>query len=145
MTGMPAWDHRLSDDQIWSVVAFLPAMAMMQPLEYAALKVPDGGGHSPEPAASTPDPQRGKAAIHQYACATCHVIPGIAATPAPVGPPLEGMARRAFIGGVLPNTPANMRRWLLDPRAIAPRTAMPALGLTERHAADIAAYLATLD
>jgi cytochrome c2 len=73
------------------------------------------------------------------------VIPGIAATPAPVGPPLEGMARRGFIGGVLPNTPANMQRWLLDPRAIDPRTAMPPLGLTQRDAADIAAYLATLD
>lgn len=144
MTGMPAWQYRLSDDQIWSVVAFLPAMAMMQPLEYAALKTSEARAHSAE-RASTPDARRGKAAIHQYACHTCHVIPGIAATPAPVGPPLEGMARRAFIGGVLPNTAANMQRWLLNPQEVDPRTAMPALGLTQRDAADIAAYLATLE
>ena len=145
MTGMPAWEYRLTDDQIWSVVAFLPAMAMMQPLEYAALKTPEAQVQATESAAPTPSARRGKAAIHQYACATCHVIPGIPATAAPVGPPLDGMARRAFIGGVVPNTFANMQRWLLDPPAVAPRTAMPALGLTERDAADIAAYLATLD
>jgi mono/diheme cytochrome c family protein len=145
MTGMPAWEYRLSDDQIWSVVAFLPVMARMQPLEYAGLKVPEAHGRPDGSAGPTPDPQRGKSAIHQYACATCHVIPGIAATPAPVGPPLDGMARRAFIGGVLPNTADNMQRWLLDPQQVAPRTAMPALGLTERDAADIAAFLATLD
>jgi mono/diheme cytochrome c family protein len=145
MTGMPAWEYRLSDDQIWSVVAFLPAMAHMQPVEYAALTGDDTRPSPVAAAALPPDPRRGKSALHQYACATCHVIPGIAATPAPVGPPLAGIARRAFIGGILPNTSSNMQRWLLDPQRIDPRTAMPALGLSERDAADIAAYLATLD
>ncbi|HEX2197521.1 MAG TPA: cytochrome c, partial [Burkholderiales bacterium] len=37
MTGMPAWKYRLSDAQIWSVVAFLPAMARLTPEQYAKL------------------------------------------------------------------------------------------------------------
>jgi mono/diheme cytochrome c family protein len=146
MTGMPAWEFRLSDVQIWSVVAFLPAMAHMTPLEYASLEAPKEDGYSEQAAlAAKPDAERGKSALHQYACSTCHVIPGIPATPAPVGPPLAGIARRAFIAGVLPNTPANMQRWLREPQKIDPRTAMPDLGLSERDAADVAAYLATLD
>ena len=62
-----------------------------------------------------------------------------------VGPPLDGMGKRAVIAGVLPNSRENMVRFLLQPRQIDPDTAMPALGLSEQDARDIAAFLATLD
>jgi cytochrome c1 len=58
-----------------------------------------------------------------------------------VGPPLTGFARRSFIAGRLPNTPENLVAWVRDPPAIDPATAMPALGLDERAARDVAAYL----
>jgi cytochrome c2 len=45
---------------------------------------------------------------------------------------------------VLPNSPENMARWLREPQRYAPLTAMPDLGVTERDARDMAAYLATL-
>jgi cytochrome c1 len=45
---------------------------------------------------------------------------------------------------MLPNTPENLVRWLRDPQKLNPRTAMPDLGVTERDAQDIAAYLYTL-
>jgi cytochrome c1 len=45
---------------------------------------------------------------------------------------------------VLPNTPADMERWLRNPPAVDPRTAMPDMGVTEQDARDIAAYLYTL-
>jgi cytochrome c len=61
-----------------------------------------------------------------------------------VGPPLAGIASRAYIGGVAPNTPENMVRWLMDPPALAPRTAMPNLGVAPSDARDMAAYLYTL-
>jgi cytochrome c1 len=61
-----------------------------------------------------------------------------------VGPPLKGIASRVMLGGVLPNSPANMVLWLRAPQQVAPLTAMPDLGVTERDARDIAAYLATL-
>jgi cytochrome c1 len=49
-----------------------------------------------------------------------------------------------MLGGVLPNTPENMARWIRAPQEVAPLTAMPNLGVTQRDARDIAAYLATL-
>ena len=91
-----------------------------------------------------PDAERGKTAIHQYACVTCHAIPGIVGSNAPVGPPLAGIGTRAVIAGVLPNTGDAMIRWLRSPQSIRPQGAMPNLGVTEQDAADIAAYLATL-
>jgi hypothetical protein len=57
---------------------------------------------------------------------------------------LWGIADRAYIGGVLPNTEADMVRWLRDPPGVDPRTAMPDMAVTERAARDIAAYLFTL-
>jgi cytochrome c1 len=61
-----------------------------------------------------------------------------------VGPPLTSWSRRTFIAGEVPNTPDNLVRWLRNPRAIEPGTAMPALGLDDRQARDVAAYLYTL-
>lgn len=91
------------------------------------------------------DPRRGQEAMARHGCVACHVIPGIAGPDSNVGPPLTRMARRAYIGGVVPNQPTDMVRWLMDPPRIDPRTAMPNLGISEAEARDIAAYLYTLD
>lgn len=87
------------------------------------------------------DVDRGRAAVQRYGCAACHSIPGVASYGANVGPPLSEMAARAYVAGVLPHTPANLVRWLRDPPAVDPLTAMPNLGLSEAEAADVAAYL----
>ena len=89
-------------------------------------------------------PARGAGLIAAHGCVSCHAIPGVRGPWSAVGPPLDGMARRSYVGGVLPNTPENLVRWLRDPPAIDPRTAMPDVGLTQSEAADIAAYLLTL-
>ena len=143
MTGMPAWKYRMSDDEIWAVVAFLPAMARMTPAQFAQLKTPPPERETPS-SHEKPSAERGQRAIDQYACVTCHKIPGIVGPNAPVGPPLEGVASRVMLGGVLPNSPENMALWLRDPQAFAPLSAMPKLGLSERDARDIAAFLGTL-
>lgn len=49
-----------------------------------------------------------------------------------------------YIGGVVTNTPANMVSWIRNPRALAPKTAMPNLGVGYDDAVDIASYLYTL-
>jgi mono/diheme cytochrome c family protein len=127
------------------------AAALRPPPAAAVNAAFDGYGAVPRLygyAASPPvlgDPRRGARAIPQYGCTTCHSIPGILGRPVKVGPPLRGVARRNYLGGVLPNTPDAMVRWLLDPQAADPDSAMPALGLTPADAADIAAYLYTLD
>jgi cytochrome c1 len=48
------------------------------------------------------------------------------------------------LAGVLTNTPEHMIEWLRNPQWISPLSAMPDLGVTERDARDIAAYLSTL-
>ena len=90
------------------------------------------------------DAERGRIAIQQYGCVACHAVPGVRNPGGNVGPPLAGLAKRGYIGGVLPNTPDELVRWLLDPPGIDPRTAMPNVGLNEADAKDIAAYLYTL-
>jgi cytochrome c2 len=91
------------------------------------------------------DARRGRKAIQQYACVTCHAIPGVVGSQAPVGPPLAHVAARSFIAGVLPNNAENMELWLIAPQDVKPGTAMPDLDMTPRDAKDIAAYLATLN
>jgi cytochrome c2 len=89
-------------------------------------------------------PARGKDVIRRYGCEACHSIPGIAGARGQVGPPLDAIGGRAYLAGSLPNTPANLIRWIRDPQGIAPGTAMPEMGVTEQDGKDIAAYLYTL-
>jgi cytochrome c1 len=55
------------------------------------------------------------------------------------------MASRAYVAGMLPNTPDNMREWIMHPQRIKPKNAMPEVGLSESDARDITAYLYTLE
>lgn len=86
----------------------------------------------------------GKELIVKYRCGACHTIPGIYDANGMVGPPLLWFARRTYVGGELPNNPPNLVRWLKDPKAVEPGTAMPDLGLSDQDARDVAAYLYTL-
>jgi mono/diheme cytochrome c family protein len=143
MTGMPAWQYRLTDDEMWDVVAFVKKLPSFSPAQYAALKpMPTAPANDQNDPA---DAQRGKKALEQYACVTCHEIPWVVGSNSPVGPPLAHIAKRTFIAGVLPNNTENMTRWLIAPQEVKPGTAMPDLHLRVRDAKDIAAYLATLD
>lgn len=87
---------------------------------------------------------QGKALIQSKGCGACHVIPGIPDAKGLVGPPLYFFSRRTMIAGELPNTADNLVRWIKDPKAVEPGTAMPDLGLTDQQARDVAAYLYTL-
>jgi len=90
------------------------------------------------------DPRVGKQAIESLGCGGCHTIEGIRDATGTVGPPLNGIAQRTYIAGVLTNTPTNMTRWIFDPQAVDSLTAMPKLNVTQKQARDIAAYLYTL-
>ena len=90
------------------------------------------------------DPGRGPAIMRKYGCQSCHTIPGVVGAVGLVGPPLTGIASRSYIAGVLPNAPENMLRWIRDPKAVDPLTAMPNTGVTPSDARHIAAYLYTL-
>jgi cytochrome c1 len=88
--------------------------------------------------------RQGPAAVGKYGCSTCHTIPDIAGATGTVGPPLERIAIRQYLGGHLPNTPDNMLKWIQHPQTIDPQNVMPDLGVTDQDARDIAALLYTL-
>lgn len=90
------------------------------------------------------NPDHGKQLIQTYGCGSCHTIPGIYTARGLVGPPLLYFSRRTMIAGELPNSPDNLVRWIRNPKAIESGTAMPALGLSDYDAHDVAAYLYTL-
>ena len=90
------------------------------------------------------DANHGKLLLRQFACGTCHVIPGVAGADGKVGPPLSGIAGRVYLAGVLPNTPQNMVSFIRKPQQADPKTAMPDMGVGEAHARDMVAYLYTL-
>lgn len=90
------------------------------------------------------NPRHGQQLIVSYGCGSCHTIPGIYRARGLVGPPLYFFGRRTMIAGELPNNPDNLVRWLLNPKAVEPGTAMPSVGLNQQQAQDIAAYLDSL-
>ena len=59
------------------------------------------------------DPSRGEALFIQYGCGSCHSIRNVRTATGMVGPPLDGIAVRAIIGG---------EHAALDSRSAARRT-----------------------
>ena len=90
------------------------------------------------------DAERGREALAGFGCGACHEIHGVVAAHGRVGPPLEHLATRSLIAGELANTADNLVRWIRDPQAIDPGTAMPNLQVSVATARDMAAYLYTL-
>jgi|SRR5690349_13819858 cytochrome c len=119
---------------------------LMAALALIAAAACSGRGSASQEAQTTAsgDPKKGQEAIVRYGCGACHTIPGIKGANATIGPPLDNIASRQTLGGHLPNTPANMVRWIQHPQQIDPRNAMPQLGVTDEDARNIVAYLSTL-
>lgn len=78
-------------------------------------------------------------------CGACHVIPGVPGAVGRTGPSLAAYARRSYVAGKFPNEPETLVRFILDPPALAPMTAMPAVAMSDQDARDIAAYLYELE
>lgn len=87
------------------------------------------------------NPGAAPAHIMHFGCGGCHTIPGVPGARGLVGPPLTGAKSRIYLGGVVENTPKNLIQWIVDPRALDPKTAMPKSGISEAQARDVAAYL----
>lgn len=155
LTGMPAWRFHYDDEQLWDITAFVESLDRLSPAEYEQLVARDeaqkrgeGTGEpriddsdTSSPALFGADPAVGALALDNYGCTSCHEVSGVPGKQTYVGPPLDGVAERAYLAGVLRNDPANMIRWIRDPQRYDPLTAMPDLGVTAEHARDITAFL----
>jgi len=91
------------------------------------------------------DADRGRAVLSALECGACHVIPGVPGAVGRTGPSLAAYARRSYVAGKFPNEPETLVRFILDPPALAPMTAMPAVAMSDQDARDIAAYLYELE
>lgn len=149
MTGMPAWDLRLDEREMWAVTAAVASMPSFSPAGFAERLAEIEDAPAPALASSggafaSDLVERGRRALSLYGCASCHRVPGVVGRDVRVGPPLENAAARRYVAGVLENTPENLARWIANPQEIDPLTAMPDLGVDEEDAAAIAAYLYSL-
>lgn len=97
------------------------------------------------PASASPELRaeraRGRALLAAYGCVACHRIDGLPTPQGRAGPALDHVTRNSYIGGILPNTPDAMARWIMHPREVSPGTAMPDLGVNAADARAMVAYL----
>ena len=109
----------------------------------AAEQIKETGDRATKVAAITDggDIPRGMQLFQDYGCGACHSMRGVPQAGGMVGPPLDGLGSRAVIAGKLANSPDNLKRWIMDPQAVTPGTLMPRLGVSERDARDLAAFL----
>jgi cytochrome c len=86
-------------------------------------------------------PGRAPEIFRRYGCSGCHTIPGIPGADGQTGAPLTGLSKHVYIAGVLENNSDNLVAWIVSPRSFSPQTAMPATGISQQEAKDLAAYL----
>lgn len=141
MTGMPAWEYRLSDQSLWSVVAFLGMLPQLDAEDYRAALVSAADASCESRARLPPQTEGADVLLRQYGCHSCHRIEGVVGPAVDTGPALIDWSRRAYIAGVLPNTEENLALWIIDPPAVSPRTLMPDLGVPPEHARVMAGFL----
>ncbi len=122
--------YDFSEEQITDVIAFLGWIGQI-----------DTNGFPPEPdmapavvVASVPAASTGpRPAYFDTICVACHSVGGKGGL---VGPALDGVASRIDA--------EYLDRWLANPQAVKPGTAMPNLGLTDDQRAELVAWLVTL-
>jgi cytochrome c1 len=131
----------LSHPLVWSGAAVLAAMLVGAGAAGVLAWQSAGQTEAVARALTGGDPTRAPDLITRYGCGGCHTIPGAPGADGMVGAPLGGLRQRVFVAGVLRNRPADLVRWIVDPQAVSPRSAMPKTGITESEARDVAAFL----
>ncbi len=113
-----------------------------QPTEYAAWLT---GALAEANRIDDPATAKGRETFLSLACTGCHTVQGTAAA-GKVGPDLTHVAStKSIAGGLLsPVDEANLTKWLKNPPAVKPGTAMPNLNLSDEQINDIVQWLLTL-
>lgn len=155
LSGMPGFAPRLSETDLWSIIAFLRRIVLLSPDDYRRLTAAADVGVDDVsiPWVSNDDygfselqahgnSAKGRGLLVGYGCVTCHAVPGLKSSN--VGPPLARFAERQYIAGSLVNVPSNAAAWIENPQRFKPQTAMPNLNVRTNEAFDMVAYLYTL-
>jgi cytochrome c oxidase subunit II len=97
-----------------------------------------------QPASLNDAVSQGQRIFETTACIDCHTVAGTVAN-GRFGPDLTHlMSRDTIAAGAAPNTPENLRLWILNPNAIKPGSLMPAMELSPQEVDALTAYLETL-
>jgi mono/diheme cytochrome c family protein len=80
------------------------------------------------------DPTRAPMIFRRYGCGGCHAIPNVPGADGKVSGPLTDLRQRVYIG-------ENLVQWIVFPQRFSANSAMPATGISEAEARDLAAYL----
>jgi cytochrome c oxidase subunit II len=99
-----------------------------------------------EPAATPPDDSPAAAGLRIYlmgTCVGCHTVRGVSG--GGIGPDLTHFgSRKTIAGGILPNTPENLTRWVRHAPAVKPGSVMPEQKLSDAEVTALVAYLLSL-
>jgi mono/diheme cytochrome c family protein len=140
---MPTFKYTLSDAERWSIVAYVrtlhdndapkieltPEMNRKRPRSERIRQV----NLDPETLNSDAQIAAGKKVYTKYGCRACHSLEGKGGR---IGPALD---RAGFMSNA-----DWLYRWVKTTQAIDPHTKMPTLGLADKEASAIVAYLKTL-
>jgi cytochrome c2 len=146
MSGMPAWEYRMSEQGLWSTVAFLTQLPFMTRAEFEKMAARTSQTECPT-AMNAPvhaSRQHAKTVFRQYACHSCHRIEGVVGPRSHVGPALVDWSKRKYLAGSVPNTEENLVRFITAPHSIRPGSLMPDLHVAPAHAHEMARYLLEL-
>ena len=101
--------------------------------------------HEAELAREDPAASEGKAAFLAESCVNCHRVRGTPAVGTYAPDLTHLMSRETIGGGMIANTPENLRQWVDDPQTIKPGCLMPAFKLDDRQLDLVVQYLLTLE
>ncbi|WP_338445111.1 c-type cytochrome [Pelagerythrobacter marensis] len=117
------------------------AAALACAVTLAACKQPPGSRYTFDSSVR----EHGRKVIERAGCAACHEIPGIDWPEGRTGPSLAGFDDIGPIAGALPNTPANLARFVRDAPSAKLGSTMPPMPISAEEAHAVAAYLYGLD
>jgi cytochrome c oxidase subunit II len=97
-----------------------------------------------KPIAAGAQQQPGLEAFTANQCASCHTLRGTSAR-GRIGPDLTHlMTRKSLAALTIPNTPGDLRDWVLDPQRFKPGNKMPGLKLGGKELTDLMTFLRSL-
>jgi cytochrome c oxidase subunit 2 len=97
-----------------------------------------------QPAVDNGAARAGRDIFLSQSCVNCHRVRGTSANGTYAPDLTHLMSRQTLASGMVPNTEAALRIWILDPQQTKPGCLMPAFGLSDRQVESVVNYLLTL-
>jgi cytochrome c oxidase subunit 2 len=97
-----------------------------------------------KPAVDNAAHRAGRDVFLSQSCVNCHRVRGTSANGTYAPDLTHLMSRQTLASGMVPNTEAELRKWVLDPQQTKPGCLMPAFGLSDPQVDSVVNYLMTL-